>query len=510
MKKSSLIIKDSLWALGAGFVLGALLSTFSAGSFWLGWLKCGVLSALLVLGLIRVWRLTGAGRTLAGLMLVTIIIRIGFGILLNQGLPVFGFDNPVQNSGYVFSDAHDRDQAAYQMAVSGQAWLPQIKANVAADQYGGLLTLSALIYWLFSADVHRPLLMVLVSAAAMAAGLAFLFAAVNRKWGVKMAVIVAWIYALYPDGVLLGSSQMREPILIGLTCLLLWSVVDWKSKPIRSLLSALIISTVTCLFSIPGAGAAFTVVLGLVFFEWLQDQSNPRTRKMALLAFAVFLSLVGIAGWMWLKDGLSYEYFMTQSGSGWITALLEQYGKQFQIPFITFYGLTQPLLPAALVDSSLPIWKGIAIFRAAGWYFIIPFVFYSFFAVFKAQKEENRTVLIFLGLALAAWILISSLRAGGDQWDNPRYRTTFLPWIAILTAWVWLRVGQQKSPWFWRVVAVEGVFVVVFLDWYLYRNFNFGPLISFPVLMMILAGTAVFILVGGLIWDTKITGKKHR
>jgi hypothetical protein len=510
MKKSNLLIKDGLWALGAGIALGGLISAFSAGSFWLGWLKCGLLSALLGFGLIRVWRLVGAGRTLAVLMLVTFIIRIGFGIFLNQGLPVLGFDNPVQNTGYVFSDAHDRDQAAYQMAVSGNAWLPQIKANIAADQYGGLLTLSALIYWIFSADVQRPLLMVLFSAAAMAAGLAFLFAVINRKWGVKMAVIAAWIYALYPDGVLLGSSQMREPILIGMTCLLLWSVLDWKSKPIRSLIFGLIISAVTCLFSIPGAGAAFTVVLGLVFFEWLQDQSNPRMRKMALLMFAVFLGLVGVAGWMWLKNGLSYEYFMTQSGSGWITALLEQYGKQFQIPFITFYGLTQPLLPAALVDSSVPIWKCIAIFRAAGWYFIIPFLIYGLFAVFKARKEENRTVLIFLGLALAAWILISSLRAGGDQWDNPRYRTTFLPWIAILTAWVWLKVRQQKSAWFWRIVAVEGVFVAVFLDWYLYRNFNFGPLIPFPVLMLILACAAVLILVGGFIWDKKITGKNNR
>jgi peptidoglycan/LPS O-acetylase OafA/YrhL len=201
---------------------------------------------------------------------------------------------------------------------------------------------------------------------------------------------------------------------------------------------------------------------------------------------------------------------MTQSNSGWITALLEQYGTQFQIPFITFYGLTQPLLPAALVDSSLPIWKSIAIFRAAGWYFVIPFLLYCFVGVFTTHKDENRTVLIFVSLALAAWILISSLRAGGDQWDNPRYRTTFLPWIAILVAWVWVRLRRQKCPWFWRIVAIESLFVLVFLDWYLYRNYNFGPLIPFPVLMFFLAGTSVLILAGGYFWDKKITGKKHR
>ncbi len=510
MNKTNLLIKDSFWALGAGVVLGAILSVFSAGSIWLGWLKCGVLSALLIFGLIRVWRLVGAGRTLAIVMLVSFIIRIGFGIFLNQGLPLWGFDNPVQNTGYVFSDAHNRDQAAYQIAVSGDAWLSQIKAAVAVDQYGGLLTLSALTYWVFSSDVHRPLLMVLFSAAAMAAGVAFLFAVVNRKWGGKMALIAAWIYAIYPDSILLGSSQMREPILIGLTCLLLWNVLEWKIKPIRSLVSALITTAAICLISIPAAGAAFAMVLGLVFFDWLHDQTKLQTKMVALILFVAFLGLMGIAGWYWLKESLSYEYLMTVSSSGWISALLKQYGTQFQIPFITVYGLTQPLLPAAIVDASLPIWKGIAIFRAAGWYFVIPFLLFSFTAVFSVKKDENRVALIFISLALAAWILISSVRAGGDQWDNPRYRTTFLPWLAILVSWVWLRVRQQKSPWFWRIVAMEVIFILIFLDWYLYRNFNWGPAIPFPTLMLFLGVSIVLILVGGIVWDKKITGKNYR
>jgi hypothetical protein len=510
MKKSNLLINDSLWALATGTVLGAIISVFSDGNFWLGWLKSGVLSTLLLLGLIRVWRLVGAGRTLALLILVAFTIRIGFGIFLNQGLPLLGFDNPVQNTGYVFSDAHERDQAAYNIAISGEAWLPQIKANMAVDQYGGLLALSTLVYGVFSSDVHRPLLMVLISAAAMVAGLAFLFAVIARKWGGKVALIAGWVYALYPDSILLGSSQMREPILIALTCMLLWSVQDWKRKPIVSLIIALIICAVTCLFSVPAAGAAASVVMGLVFFEWLNDQTKSQTRKLAIILFVVFLGFVGIAGWYWLKESLSYEFSVAVSSSGWISALLRQYGEQYQIPLITFYGLTQPLLPAALVDASLPIWKGLAIFRATGWYIIIPFLLYGFGAVIKNHKEENGSLLVFISLALAAWILISSLRAGGDQWDNPRYRTTFLPWIAILVGWVLARLRQGHHPWFWRIVSMEIVFILVFLDWYLYRNFNWGPAIPFPYLILFLGASIVVILVGGLVWDKKITGKKLR
>lgn len=510
MKTSNLLIKDSLLALGSGVVLGAVISAFSDGSFWVGWLKSGLLTAILLLGSIRVWCLTGAGRTLALLMLVAFTLRVALGIFLNQGLPQLGFDNPVQNAGYVFSDAHDRDQAAYQIAISGKAWLPQIKANIATDQYGGLLAFSALVYWIFSADVHRPLLMVLISASAMAAGLAFLFAFVHRKWGNKVALIAGWVFALYPDSILLASSQMREPILIGLTCLLLWSVQNWKSKPLHSTILALVISAVTCLFSVPVAGASFTVVFGMVFIQWLHDQTKIQTKRYAILLFAVFLVLVGLAGWYWLKESLSYEFSMAVSGSGWITALLDQYGEQYQVPLITFYGLTQPLLPAALVDSSLPIWKGIAIFRAAGWFFIIPFLLYGFAAVIKNRKEENGSQHIFISLALAAWILISSLRAGGDQWDNPRYRTTFLPWIAILVGWVWMHLRQGKHPWFWRIVSMEVIFIFVFLDWYLYRNFNWGPAIPFPYLILFLGASIMLILVGGFIWDKKITGKKLR
>lgn len=510
MKNNNSLINDFLWSLGSGLVLGAVISAFSAGNFWLGGLKCGILSTLLMLALIRIWRLVGAGQTLAVLMLVTFTLRIAFGIFLNQGLPNLGFDNPVQKTGYVFSDAHDRDQVAYEIAVSEEAWLPQIKENIAADQYGGLLTLSAVIYWVFSSDVQRPLVMVLITAAAMAAGLAFLFAVVNRKWGSKIAMIAGWIYALYPDSILLGSSQMREPILIGLTCLLLWSVLDWKTKPLRSLISGLIVTAVTCAFSVPVAGAAATVVFGWVFFEWLNGQPGKQVRRIALILFACFLCLVGLAGWYWLKESLAFEFIMAESNSGWISALLTQYGKQYQIPLITFYGLTQPLLPAALVDTSLPIWKGIAIFRAAGWFFIIPFLVYGVGAVVGAKKDENRSVLIFISLALAAWILISSLRAGGDQWDNPRYRTTFLPWIAILVGWVWMRLRQQKTPWFWRIIAIEAVFILVFLDWYLYRYYNWGPAIPYQWLFLSLGLVIMLIIAGGVIWDKKITGRKNR
>ncbi len=501
MNNKPSFFKDISISALAGVLLGAILSGFSNSPFLTGWLGCGVLAFLLILTASQIWRQFGSEKSLAAIMLVTFIFRLALGIFLYKTLPVAGFDNPASMAGYVFSDASERDQAAYLIASQGGLFAHDLAEYKAADQYGGLLAASALIYQVFSPHHHHPLLMVLVSAFAMTAGVTFLFAAVSKKWGAKIALISGWFYALYPDGVLLGSSQMREPILIGLTCLLFWLTLDWKEKPLRTTLLGLVIVAFTCLFSLPVAAAETAVVAGIIFVEWLSSQSNRKTRTAGIVIFVLFISLAAVAGWLWLKGGLSYEFYVTQSSSGWIETLVRQYGEKLAVPFISFYGLTQPLLPAALVDTTLPIWKFIAIFRASGWYFALPFLAYGIPALMGTRKEKRNNILIFMGLAFAAWMLISSVRSGGDQWDNPRYRTTFLPWMAILFAWVWSRLHTQKCAWFWRVLAIECVFVLVFLNWYLDRYFSVGLKIGFVPMLAIIAGASGLIVVGGLIWD---------
>ena len=44
--------------------------------------------------------------------------------------------------------------------------------------------------------------------------------------------------------------------------------------------------------------------------------------------------------------------------------------------------------------------------------------------------------------------MLCSARAGGDQWDNPRYRVLFLPFIAIVTAWGWQWSRRNATPGF--------------------------------------------------------------
>ena len=90
--------------------------------------------------------------------------------------------------------------------------------------------MSAFIYRYLSPDAHRPLMLVLVSAFMAALGLPFLWKAVSQQWGDKVAVASGWIYALYPESVLLGGSAMREPYLMAFSAFALWGFVELECR----------------------------------------------------------------------------------------------------------------------------------------------------------------------------------------------------------------------------------------------------------------------------------------
>ena len=114
------------------------------------------------------------------------------------------------------------------------------------------------------------------------------------------------------------------------------------------------------------------------------------------------------------------------------------------------------------------------------------------------------------------WVLISSIRAGGDQWDNVRYRAIFTTWMAILGAWGFVHAQERHSAWFKRFYMVEGVFVLVFLQWYLSRYYKIFGRIHFLQMVLVILVASAIILVGGLLLDNfqakssiKINHKHH-
>jgi hypothetical protein len=135
-----------------------------------------------------------------------------------------------------------------------------------------------------------------------------------------------------------------------------------------------------------------------------------------------------------------------------------------------------------------------------GWWFVLPFLPYGFFALWKARPKSDRWGLLVIVLTLFAWILVSSLRAGGDLWDNPRYRALLIPWFALLVGWCWQRLRSGHLAWFLRWVGVVLVFFVVFFLWYLFRYQVIKEYIGFfDMIKVILAGWAAILLTG--LWD---------
>ena len=237
--------------------------------------------------------------------------------------------------------------------------------------------------------------------------------------------------------------------------------------------------------------------------DWISKENGKKRKLLKLGIFIIFLIVAIIAGWGWLKNTLYYDAYLTESESGMVAYIIKIIGTQWRIPFVLLYGLIQPVLPAALVYQSLPIWKGIAIFRAVGWYVAIPFLLYGIGAVWKDVRKNQNWGLLWLTLLMLVWVVVSSARAGGDQWDNPRYRAIFLPWLALIIGWVWQHLRQSKSAWFWRIVFLEVAFVLLFTNWYLNRILAIGIPIPINILLIVYSALLMIVVVAGVIWDRK-------
>jgi hypothetical protein len=462
--------------------------------------------ALMIMGsvflLALVWRKTSHKRLVAWMIAAAFLLRIAGGLASGMLLPQVGYQTDAQKGGYLFYDAYMRDTQAWELGESKNGIMAAFGQEFASDQYGGLLSLSAMVYRYVSPDFHRPLLIVILGAFASALGIPYLYQAVRRRWGKRTAAIAGWIAALYPESILLGSSQMREPFLIGLACIAFWAVCSWKETRKSVTITAFICSMLgIVLISSRVAAPMFAILAGWFVIEHIIPTLSPAKQKIAWIVFGLGCAAAIILTAGWVSAIAKYDVRLTEINSGRIQKAIEDIGINIRIPFIVGYGLTQPVLPAAIADPAIPIWHVIAIFRAVGWYAIAPLILYAIFTVWKAQPLEDRKTLIWTAMVLLIWILVASFRAGGDQWDNPRYRTIFLPWMALLAGWAISYAIQVRDVWLPRWLAVEVIFLGFFTSWYLSRYHDIGDRLPFNQMLMWIIGLSLLVLVGGIAWD---------
>lgn len=488
---------------------GAAAAVSPGGLLSLGWLAAGLLTAAAWYLLHWAWQSAGGGKTLAWLAILTFMLRLMVGLALILILPLAGSDAETHRAGYIFFDAFHRDGQAWALAQSGQPLSAAFNQNYSMDQYGGLLWLSALVYRFLSPDAHRPILIVILGAFTAALGLICLYRALTGRFDTKIAAAAGWIYALYPESVLQGASQMREPFLMGLSAVALWAVISLRGSAKRGKLwLTLALSLLTlALFS---WRAALPIAGVLALWFWLENMAGRPGKTARWLFWGGVIVAAAAAlwfSWGWLHEAAAWDATLTERSSGMIQAQLKKLPEALQTPFIVTYGLTQPVLPAALFEKALAVNRVISTGRALGWYALLPLLIYAAFAAWRAAKTERR-VLVLTAAAAWGWVLISSIRAGGDLWDNPRYRTIFIVWLALLAGWAWVRARQNRDPWLGRILVVEGIFLAFFTHWYLIRYFNLGTKLPFYTMIGLIAGLSTLFLAGCLVWDRVRRRKK--
>ena len=475
-------------------------------------------------------------RSIYLVALLAFVFRMGLAVAASSWLPVAGYDSKTQQAGYLFFDAYRRDSQAWDLAQSSKPLMKAFDEKFASDQYGGLLWTSAFIYRYLSGGAHQPLLVVLLGALIGALGVPFVFLAAKRLAGERTALISALLFAFFPEAILLGASQMREPYLMTFIPMFFYGFTEWQSGP-GSLPSRkapwqvwlwMILALAGMLFISPAfAAVSLGVAAGWLFFA---DSARAKTERkipwqvlavgagvfvLALLVLAAsWSSLVaskggGLFGTLggWARETTRLNAYLLGRSSGIVQLLFQALPTALALPFVAAYGILQPVLPAAIFEPSIPFWQTLGILRALGWYLLLPLVAFSPIAAAALPGGQRRNQWLWLSLVVWVWIFIAALRGGGDQWDNPRYRVILFGWIVMLAAIAGQQIKSGVGRWFWRICSVEAIILLVFGHWYTWRYLGLGFNIGIRNTLLLAIGLSILVVLADWLWARRKASK---
>lgn len=479
--------RDLVWLLiliGLSLSLALVSNNFSNLVGWMSFLAVLVISYGFIIVGWRSIRAESPPRWLLRLVFAAAILRLVLGAVWFAALPVWGYDTPVEQAGYVMKDAFQRDTAAWELSQSSEPLTAAFQEYSYTDQYGGLLFLSGGIYRYLGSQVHQPLLVIVFAAAFSGLAVLYVWAFLNRVWQSRSAKWGAWGLAFYPEAVLLGSSQMREAFTVTLSVMTAYVLVRiWESPSSRKLIGLVGILGFSAVLSFPYAFLLVTFGLALSIVLYRRNNA-PIKWGRALLAVGI---LVGILVVYWFVENYNLVFYiaewqkhLSERASGKLVAIFNRTPQWTHLPFLVTYGVFRPLLPPAIFDPAQPLWQVVAIWRASGWTVLLLLLIYATFLAIKDGYWKK----IPGALILLTWlvILVASVRGGGDQWDNPRYRVAFAGIQVILAAWVVVHQKNSRDPWLRRGIAAAVFMIIWFLPWYFQRKlFDIGwPMNDLP------------------------------
>ncbi len=498
LKNPKKLLTTAALLAGLALLLSWVSSQFRSLQDWPSFLITLTLGYGLLLAGWRMLRAEDPPKWLWWLLIGGALLRLALGVFWLVSLPAWGYDTPVQQAGYVMEDAFNRDEAAWTLSQSEGSLVEAFRGYSGRDQYGGLLFFSAALYRLTSADAHQPLLILIITAAFSALAVSFTWAFVKRIWGQRTAKLAAWALALYPEALLLGSSQMREAFGVALIAGSLYALLWFAGKRDWAAFAWLCLGPVMAFPLSPPFAFALVVLLGLVAlpaFEW-KFFSSPKIWVPAALITLAGVLIFFFQNGQWLVEAAGWQAYISRNASGWVARQFDKMPLWAQVPFLLTYGVFRPLLPAAVFADGALIWRGIAVWRALGWTLLLAMLIYASYLVIRTKSWFKLPGM----LLLVTWgyTLISSYRGGGDLWDNPRYRSAFAGVQIALAAWAWVQQQETKDPWLRRAIVGAGLMSVWWAPWYLRRYATFEwPIVEIQHVI----GLGLASLVLYIIWD---------
>jgi hypothetical protein len=299
--------------------------------------------------------------------------------------------------------------------------------------------------------------------------------------------------ALYPEAILLGSSQMREAFTIPLATASFYGLLRYQQERSWTALVWMVAPVALYLPFSPPFAALMIGMLGLSLLVLAVMHHRTIFRQRWMWVVLIMITLIILAGlWMalrqftpegminplamvswWLRKSAFLQAYHSENASGLIQYIFDRMPTWMHLPLLVAYGVAQPFLPAALVAPSLsPIWPWITTLRAIGWTMMLILLIYApILALSKEIRNSIQKQAFTLTLILIVWIgiLVASYRGGGDLWDNPRYRSIFAGLQSALVAWTWVMHRRHSTPWLRRILFGVAAFTFWLLPWYFRR-----------------------------------------
>jgi hypothetical protein len=356
-----------LLSLLAGLGITALVIALGEGGWNTQvWLLAGMIVSVGFFLLTLAVRWAGVEKALIWIVAIGLGLRLVISVGLTLALPVYGYDNDEHNAGYIFADSYDRDTQAWSLAKSGAPVLNAFENQYLSDQYGGLLAILALEYRYLSPDAHRQLLPLIISATFFMISVPFLWKAAKNRWNQRIALIATLVFVFYPEAVLLGSAHMREPLLLCLGAIATWAVTIWEKNRRLSLIILVAGFLGLLMVSWRSGIVIIGLLIGWIFVDSIMEHWKPSRRIWGWVGFFVAMVIFARLSYPWIRETAVYDTYLTVQSSGILQMVFKYVGLKYQLGVVTLYGLSQPLLPAALVALSNPLASTIAILSRTG------------------------------------------------------------------------------------------------------------------------------------------------